>query len=69
MMLAESNRISRPGVLSIDAAFLSTGYVGDGQADGPYPGMYEHWSSRHLYKSSVLPGQSEQAAFIEKNTP
>lgn len=43
---------SRRGILSIEAAFLSLGYVGDGQADGPYPGMYEHWSIRHLHKSS-----------------
>jgi hypothetical protein len=27
----------------VDAALLTMGYVDDGPADGPYPGMYEHW--------------------------
>ena len=60
---------SQPAVLPIDAAFLSMGYVGDGQADGPYPGMYEHWPSRHLYKPSGVSGQFEQGAFVEENAP
>ena len=40
---------------SIDTAFLSMGYVDDGQADGPYPDMYEYWSNHHLYAPIVMP--------------
>jgi hypothetical protein len=41
--------------LSIDAAFLSMGCVDDGQADGPYPDMYEYWSNHHLFTPIVMP--------------
>jgi hypothetical protein len=56
MMLLRSNRFSRNGASSIDTAFPSLGYVNDSPADGPYPGMYEHWSSRNLYWLSGMPG-------------
>ena len=67
MTLSESIRVSRAGALSIDGAFVSTAYVGAGQADGPYPGMYEHWSSQHVYESSGLAGQPEQTALVAEN--
>lgn len=69
MTVVQSIRISECGALSIDAAFLRMGFVGDGLADGPYPGMYEHWSSGHPYGSSELPGKLEQTAFWGENSP
>jgi hypothetical protein len=50
MMLANANSFSPRGVASVDAEFISMGYAGDGQADGPYPGMYEHWSSHRFHE-------------------
>jgi hypothetical protein len=55
MMPAEPARISQHGALAIDAAFLSMGYVDDGQADGPYPDMYEYWSHHQANKLMVVP--------------
>jgi hypothetical protein len=55
-------RISGSGVHSIDAAFLAMGYVGSGPADGPYPGMYEHWPNWQLEDSFALPERQEQFA-------
>jgi hypothetical protein len=68
MVLAEPNMISRRRARSINAGFLDMGYISVGQADGPYPGMYEHWPSRHLHESSGLPGQLEQMYFPEEIT-
>jgi len=69
MMLAKSNTISSSGAVSIDAAFLATAYVGPGQADGPYPDMYEHWQGRHLYESCELPARPEQVASVAESKP
>ena len=69
MTLAKSIGIPGCGGISIDAAFLAMGFVGVGQADGPYPGMYEHWSSGHKYESSGFAGQLEQTALVEENKP
>ena len=55
MMPAEPTRISQHGALAIDAAFFSMGYVDDGQADGPYPDMYEYWSHHQAKKITVVP--------------
>ena len=68
MMFVESLTIPRWCVFSIDAAILAMGFVGAGQADGPYPGMYEHWSSEHRYESPGLPGEPEQIDFVEEHT-
>lgn len=65
---AKSKRTSRRDVAAINSAFLSMGFVGDGQADGPYPGMYERWSSAHLYNWPGSLGQLEQTALLEVNT-
>jgi hypothetical protein len=56
-------------VRSMDAAILLMGYVGDGPADGPYPGMYEHWPARLACKSWGLHAQLKRRAFVKENAP
>ena len=69
MTLGEFNSIWRQGTLSIDATWPKIGYVGEGQADGPYPGMYEHWASLHTYERSGLAAKLYQTDFELENTP
>ena len=54
-------------MVSIDAAFLATADVGPGQADGPYPDMYEHWQGRHIDESCELPARPEHAASVAES--
>ena len=67
MMPGQSGGISRRSALSVDALPLAVGYIGDGQADGPYPGMYDYWWIRHLHNSSL--GLQKRACLAEEYTP
>jgi len=55
MTLAEQRRTLQNDALATDVAFLSIGYINDGQADGPYPDMYEYSSHHHTGAPLIMP--------------